>query len=119
MPSLPLDLLYGSGDVLILRAIAAEPMHGYAISRFVRDRSDGILGIEGAALYQALHRLERKGWVTSKWGVSENNRRARFYAITAAGKRQLQDETATWRLMVEGMTRVLELPPVRAGDALA
>ena len=119
MPSLPLDLLYGSGDVLILRAIAAESLHGYAISRFVRERSDGILGIEGAALYQALHRIERKGWVSSTWGLSENNRRARFYAITAAGKRQLHSETATWRLMVEGMSRVLELTPVQARDAIA
>jgi PadR family transcriptional regulator, regulatory protein PadR len=119
MPQLPLDLLYGSGDVLILRAITAEAMHGYAISRFVHERSNGILGIEGAALYQALHRLERKGWVASTWGVSENNRRARFYRITSAGKRQLQNETATWRLMVEGMSRVLELAPVRLPDALA
>jgi transcriptional regulator len=107
----PLDLPYGSGDVLILRALRSGPMHGFSISRFVKERTNGILGIEGAALYQALHRLERKGWVASKWGVSENNRRARFYSITPPGKQHLQRETRTWQLMVEAMTQVLDLNP--------
>ena len=90
------DLLQGTVDVLILRTLAWQPMHGYAISRWIRERSDGILAIEGAALYQALHRLERRRWVSPSWGVSDNNRRAKFYQLTAEGRRQLRAETATW-----------------------
>ncbi len=102
-----IDLLQGTVDVLILRTLAWEPMHGYAISHWIRDRSDGILTIEGAALYQALHRLERKRWVAPTWGVSDNNRRAKFYQLTAEGRRQLRSETATWRTYADAVTRVL------------
>lgn len=103
----PAELLQGTVDILILRALAWEPMHGYAISHWIRDRSDGILTIEGAALYQALHRLERKRWVAPTWGVSDNNRRAKFYQLTAEGRRQLRSETATWRTYADAVTRVL------------
>ncbi|HEX4468111.1 MAG TPA: PadR family transcriptional regulator [Gemmatimonadaceae bacterium] len=102
-----IDLLQGTVDVLILRTLAWEPMHGYAISHWIRDRSDGIITIEGAALYQALHRLERKRWVAPTWGVSDNNRRAKFYQLTAEGRRQLRSETATWRTYADAVTRVL------------
>jgi len=108
MSDSPIDLLQGTVDVLILRTLAWEPMHGYAVSRFIRERTDGVLTIESAALYQALHRLERKKWVRAEWGVSENNRRAKFYSITAEGRKQLRAETATWRTYAEAVFKVLE-----------
>jgi len=101
------DLLQGTVDVLILRTLAWQPMHGYAISHWIRDRSEGVLTIEGAALYQALHRLERKRWVSPSWGVSDNNRRAKFYQLTTEGRRQLRAETSTWRTYADAVTRVL------------
>jgi transcriptional regulator len=82
-------------------------MHGYAISHWIRDRSNDVITIEGAALYQALHRLERKRWIAPSWGVSDNNRRAKFYQLTADGRRQLRAETATWQTYAEAVTRVL------------
>jgi transcriptional regulator len=105
MPSV--DLLQGTVDVLILRTLAWQPMHGYAISHWIRDRSNDVITIEGAALYQALHRLERKRWIAPSWGVSDNNRRAKFYQLTADGRRQLRAETATWQTYAEAVTRVL------------
>jgi transcriptional regulator len=101
----PLDLMQGTVDVLILRTLAWQPMHGYGISRFVRDRSEGALDIDSAALYQALHRLERKKLVRSTWGISETNRRARFYQLTAAGRKQLAAE----REQIRSYMRALEL----------
>ena len=104
----PLDLLQGTVQTLVLKALSWGPMHGFAISRFIRDRSHGALGLEDAGLYQALHRLERRGLVTSAWGQSENNRRARFYRLTPAGRRALQDEIATWRRYAQAVFRVVE-----------
>ena len=101
------EILQGTVDLLILRTLAWQPMHGYAISRWIRDRSDGVLTIEGAALYQALHRLERKRWVAPSWGVSDNNRRAKFYQLTADGRRQLRAETVTWQTYAAAVSRVL------------
>lgn len=103
-----MDILQGTVDVLILRALAWEPMHGYAISRWIRDRSSETLAVEGAALYQALHRLERKKLISASWGASENNRRAKFYELTADGKRQLRTETQAWRAYSSAVSRVLE-----------
>jgi transcriptional regulator len=102
-----IDLLQGTVDVLILRTLAWEPMHGYAISHWIRERSSDVLAIEGAALYQALHRLERKRWVAPSWGVSDNNRRAKFYQLTAEGRKQLRAETATWQTYAAAVSRVL------------
>ena len=107
MTRAPSDLLQGTVDVLILRTLSWEPMHGYAISDWVRDRSEGVLSIEGAALYQALHRLERKRLVAASWGVSENNRKAKFYELTTDGRRQLRSESSTWREYASAVTRVL------------
>jgi transcriptional regulator len=101
------DLLQGTVDVLILRTLAWQPMHGYAISHWIRERSNEVLAIEGAALYQALHRLERKRWVAPSWGVSDNNRRAKFYQLTTDGRKQLRAETATWHTYAAAVTRVL------------
>lgn len=101
-------LLQGTVDVLILRTLAHGPLHGYGISRFVRERSNGALTLESAALYQALHRLERKKWVRSSWGISETNRRAKFYALTAAGRRQLGRESAQLSAYIDALKLVLE-----------
>ena len=108
MSRAPSDLLQGTVDVLILRTLSWQPMHGYAISDWVRERSRGVLSIEGAALYQALHRLERRKLVASSWGVSENNRKAKFYALTAEGRRQLRSDSSTWREYADAVGRVLD-----------
>jgi transcriptional regulator len=103
-----LDLLKGTVDVLILKSLTSKPLHGYAISEQIREQSLGELEIEDAALYQALHRLERKGLVDSEWGMSTTNRRARFYSITAAGRKQLRAEVVDLRRYVDALFRVLE-----------
>jgi transcriptional regulator len=103
----PPELLQGTVDVLVLRALTRHAMHGYAISRWIRERSDDVLAIEGAALYQALHRLERHKLVDAEWGTSENNRKAKFYALTAAGRARLRAESATWHTYAQAVTRVL------------
>jgi transcriptional regulator len=100
-------MLQGTVDILILRALAWEPMHGYAISRWLDARSDGVLTVDGAALYQALHRLEHRKWVAATWGLSENNRKAKYYALTSDGRAQLAAESATWRTYAEAVFRVL------------
>ena len=103
----PPELLQGTVDVLVLRALAWQSMHGYAISRWIRERSHDVLAIEGAALYQALHRLERHKLVDAEWGNSENNRKAKFYTLNAAGRARLRAESATWRTYAGAVTRVL------------
>src|SRR4051795_8430844 len=100
MPKTSLDLLQGTVAVLILKTLSWGPLHGYDISRTIRQRSDGALGLEDAALYQALHRLEARGWIAAEWGLSENNRRAKFYRLTVEGRRQLQAELSSWRTYV-------------------
>jgi len=104
----PMDVLQGTLDVLVLRTLAWGSMHGYAVSRSIRERTDGVLEIEDAPLYKALHRLERAGFVFAEWGVSENNRRARFYSLTAAGRRQLKAEESAWRRYAAAVFKVLE-----------
>lgn len=104
----PLSLLQGTVDLLVLRALQDGPAHGYSVSRWIRERTDRVFSMEDAALYQALHRLEARGWIEAEWGLSENNRRARFYALTSAGRRQLKDEVATWRRYAAAMARVIE-----------
>ncbi|HEV2852111.1 MAG TPA: PadR family transcriptional regulator [Thermoanaerobaculia bacterium] len=108
MPKTSLDLMQGTVAVLILKTLSWGAMHGYDISRSIRQRSDGALGLEDAALYQALHRLERKGWIHAEWGLSENNRRAKFYQLTPDGRSALQAEVSTWRSYVEAVSKVLE-----------
>jgi len=106
-----LTLMQGTVDLLILRALQHEsPAHGYTVSRFVRGRTDGVLALEDAALYQALHRLEARGWVDSEWGLSENNRRAKFYRLTPAGRRRLKAEAAIWRNYATAVFKVLDDP---------
>lgn len=107
MPRTPPEMLQGTVDLLVLRALAWEAMHGYAISRWLEGRSDGVLQVDGAALYQALHRLERRGWVASSWGVSENNRRAKFYRLTRSGTAHLRESTAVWHDYAHAVAQVL------------
>jgi PadR family transcriptional regulator PadR len=108
MPKTSLELMQGTVAVLILKTLSWGAQHGYDISRSIRQRSDGALGLEDAALYQALHRLERRGWIAAEWGLSENNRRAKFYQLTGEGRQALQAELSTWRTYVEAVSKVLE-----------
>ena len=108
MPREPLGLVQGTVDVLILKTLTWSSMHGYGISQWIRQRTDGALSVEDAALYQALHRLERKGWVDSEWGISDTNRRAKFYHITRDGRKQLQSDVAELRRYVDALFKVLQ-----------
>jgi transcriptional regulator len=103
------ERLQGTVDVLILKTLASKPMHGYAIAQFVAEHSRGDLAVDGAALYQGLHRLERKGLVRSKWGTSDTGRRVRIYGLTPAGRAQLAEETDGWRRYAAAVGRVLGL----------
>lgn len=103
-----LPLLQGTLDLLVLRTLASGSQHGYGIALDVHDRTDGELAIEDAALYQAMHRLERQGLVEAEWRPSENNRRARYYTLTAAGRARLREETANWRRYARAIEAVLE-----------
>jgi transcriptional regulator len=102
------DLLQGTLDMLILRAVATEPQHGWAIAQRIQTVSDNVLQIGQGSLYPALHRLEYKGWIRAEWGASENNRKARFYALTAAGRRQLNAELANWSRLTGAINLVLQ-----------
>lgn len=104
----PIDLLHGTLDVLVLKTLSWGPTHGYGISKWIEGRTGQVLEIEDAALYKALHRLEANGSIESEWGVSENNRRARFYRLTARGRRELRAETETWRTYAAAIFAVLE-----------
>src|SRR5215216_6146886 len=108
MPATPSDLLHGTVDVLVLQALAWGPMHGYAVASWVRERTSGALELEDAPLYKALHRLERQGHVESEWGLSENNRRAKYYQLTPAGRKQLRAEAAAWRRYAEAVVKCLD-----------
>jgi transcriptional regulator len=103
-----LDLLQGTLDVLVLRTLAWGPMHGYAVSRWIRDRTNGVIEIEDAPLYKSLHRLERSGSVKAEWGLSENNRRARYYELTGAGRRALRVQESAWRAYAQAVYLVLD-----------
>jgi PadR family transcriptional regulator PadR len=102
-----LDLLQGTLDMLILRSLLLEPMHGFGISVRIRQMSQEVLQIEQGSLYPALYRLEQRGWIASEWGTSDNNRRAKFYRLTAAGRKQLKVETETWERMSAAINLVL------------
>ena len=102
------DVLQGTLDLLILRTLALEPRHGWAIAQRIRQISDALLRVQQGSLYPALHRLEHQGWITADWGVSEQNRKARFYSLTKAGRRQLKTETAKWERLSTGVNLVVE-----------
>ena len=104
------DVLQGTLDLLILKSVASEPMHGWGISPRIQQISSGVLEVNQGSLYPALHRLVKRGWLQATWGTSENNRRARFYRLTAVGKKQLIDETATWRRFSAAVEAILATP---------
>lgn len=108
MPRDASDLLHGTLDVLVLKTLTWGPMHGYAIAEWIEQRGDGELVIVDAALYKALHRLEDAGAIESEWGYSDNNRRAKYYSLTARGRTQLRAEAATWRRYASAVGRILE-----------
>ena len=101
------DVLQGTLDLLILKAASLEPLHGWAISTRIRQSSRDVLEVNQGSLYPALHRLVKRGWLSAEWGTSESNRKARFYRLTAAGRRQLAAETATWRRFSAAVNHVL------------
>ena len=101
------DLIQGTLDLLILRTIALEPMHGWAIAQRIQQISDELLRVQQGSLYPALHRLEHQGWITAEWGVSETNRRARFYSLTKAGRKQVATELSKWERLSAGVNLVL------------
>jgi transcriptional regulator len=103
-----MELVKGTVDVLILKTLSWKPMHGFAISEWISDTTGGDLGLQEGALYKALHRLERKGWIAGGWGLSENNRRAKYYRLTARGRAQLKAQSETWRRYSLAVSRVLE-----------
>jgi len=102
-----LDVLQGTLDMLILKAVSLEPLHGYGILLRIQQISKGRLEIQQGSLYPALYRLEHQGWITSEWGESENNRKAKYYRLTAAGKRRLQSEAEKWNRMAEVIAGIL------------
>jgi transcriptional regulator len=102
------ELLQGTLDLLILRTLAAGPMHGWGISQRIQQVSDSVLVVNQGSLYPALYRLEEEGWITAEWGASENNRRAKFYKLTRNGERQLAREQQNWQRLATAVFRVLE-----------
>jgi len=102
------DLIQGTLDLLIMRTIALEPMHGWAVAQRIQQISDELLKVQQGSLYPALHRLEHQGWITAEWGTSDANRRARFYSLTKAGKRQLETEVSKWERLSAGVNLVLK-----------
>jgi PadR family transcriptional regulator, regulatory protein PadR len=107
MPTENTKLLQGTLDMLILKALSLGALHGYGIGQRIMQMSDDVLRVEEGSLYPALYRIERQGWITSKWGVSENNLRAKFYTLTRAGRRQLELEEQNWERLAGAVFRVL------------
>lgn len=106
-----LDLVRGTLDILVLKSLSGGPMHGYSVARWIKHASDDALLVEEGALYPSLHRMERKGWVEAEWGVSENNRRAKYYRLTTRGRQALGQETTAWDRYVAAVTKVMASEP--------
>jgi PadR family transcriptional regulator, regulatory protein PadR len=105
--SKPTDLVQGTLDLLILKTIALQPMHGWAIAQRIRQISNEVLQVQQGSLYPALHRLEQQGLIASEWGASENNRQAKYYQLTRAGRKQLAEETESWERLSQAVARIL------------
>ena len=103
----PVDLIQGTLDLLILKSLALEPMHGWAIGARIRQLSNDVLLVQQGSLYPALQRLEHQGWISAKWGVSDQKRRAKYYALTRAGRKQLGKEAASWERLAAAVTLVV------------
>jgi PadR family transcriptional regulator len=104
-----LELPQGTLDLLILKAVGLEPLHGWAISERLQQVSQDAVQVLQGSLYPALHRLERRGWIKAKWAISENNRRAKYYELTAQGRKQLETETAAWRKLTSAVDHILDM----------
>jgi transcriptional regulator len=107
MPSQSIDLPQGTLDLLILRTLSLEPLHGWAVSERIQQISSDVLRVQQGSLYPALHRLERRGWIKARWGTSENNRRAKFYELTKTGRQQLEIQRDAWQKLTAAMSHVL------------
>ena len=107
--SRPTDLVQGTLDLLLLKILALEPLHGWAIGLRLRQVSGNVLQVSDGSLYPALHKLENEGWVKAEWKPTENNRRAKFYALTRAGRRQLENETASWDRLSSAISQVVRI----------
>src|ERR1700680_3534193 len=107
MPKESIDLPQGTLDLLILKTVAIEPQHGWAISERIQQISSSVLQVQQGSLYPALHRLERRGWIKARWGASDNNRRAKYYDLTKSGRRQLEIEKDAWVRLTAAMSQVL------------
>ena len=103
-----LELMQGTLDVLVPKALKYGSRHGYAVARWIRHTTDGTLTVEEGALYTSLHRMEKRGWIDAEWGVSENNRRAKYYQLTANGRQQLRQQTRRWSHYAEAVFKILE-----------
>jgi len=103
----PVDLVQGTLDLLILKSLVLEPLHGWAIAGRIRQLSNEVLLVQQGSLYPALQRLEHQGWIAAKWGVSDQRRRAKFYSLTRAGRKQLERETASWERLAAAVTLVV------------
>jgi transcriptional regulator len=110
-----LDLLQGTLDTLVLKALTWGPRHGYAVARWLKDTSAGTIEVEDRALYVALHRLEERGWLDAQWGLSENNRKAKYYQLTAAGRRQLKVKSADFTTYATAMFKILRAASEHGG----
>jgi PadR family transcriptional regulator PadR len=108
MPASPdLDLLQGTLDVMILKALSWGPMHGFGVAKWIRHTTDDVLQIEDSALYPALHRMEHRDWITAEWGLTENNRRAKYYKLTPKGRQQLRSRVSSWDRYTAAVTKVV------------
>ena len=103
-----IDLLQGTLDMLVLKALSRGPMHGYGVTRWIQQSSDGALQVEEGSLYPALYRMEKRGWITSEEGLSENNRKARYYKLTRAGRKRLETESSAWDRLTEAIAKVMQ-----------
>ena len=106
-------LLQGTVELLVLKALSVEPMHGYGIASWIERTTDDVLRVEEGSLYPALYRMARKGWIAGDWGTSENNRRAKYYRLTRAGRRQLAEQATGWDRLAGAVTRAMGVPAPR------
>ncbi|MEO8452607.1 MAG: PadR family transcriptional regulator [Gemmatimonadota bacterium] len=108
MPPGPLDLLQGTLDILVLKSLSWGPRHGYAVASWIRETTSDDLNVEDGALYTALHRMEQRGWIEAEWGVTENNRKAKYYQLTDRGRQELKASRVRWNRYAQAVFRVLE-----------
>ncbi len=112
-----MDIPKGTLDLMILKALSAGQSHGYGLAKWIHSTTDGALEVDDGALYPALHRLESRGWIGAEWGVSDNNRRARYYALRAEGRRRLQIQVSSWTRFAEAMGKIIDAGVPAAGPA--